>query len=762
MKDLPSSKKGLGARWLPALLLTATTCTVASNTAIANNDWQRASTTTSAGLMNRVNQPDTTEIVTPSATFTENTGRIVGGEVLEVPAPFMASVQINLGDGYVHVCGGSIISNFKVLTAAHCFDDLPATGDWRIAYGSNKINNLDDPTSSVQWSSVAEVYIHPAYQRGTFFNDVAVLRVTDAINATPLPLATPVNEPVFDGAIQGEVFGWGVTEEGSDFLSNELRYVSVPLQPQNICQEVFPTNPAVVNDVSFCAGFADGGFDACIGDSGGPIIAPSSQGPVQVGIVSFGIGCARPNLYGVYSRVSQYSDWLEAHASGVMLERPLNFGWVLPTQTHASTGVYPIITSTLRNNTNNAVDITAFDLRGIDNAQFGLESVNCVKTYASGESCELGVALMASHPGRYSAEISPALSQFNVPVTKQVITAEIPRALDAKDTLDTTLNIWYTGDDNPFKAASLPGAVGNRGLRSGNAWNSSLSALLGIIEGPGTLTFNYQYAAAENELVNIELNGQFVRPLPPQTNGWGNVTMSIPEGVNALSFLIGNPTGSSIEGVLHLDNFQFTGENGTDQPGPGTNNGNAGQGGSIFDQVFAIGDGNNSDGSNSGSTDTDFSTGTDLIDAILGGGSSDTPSTDSGDSSTPPSSGSIFDQVFAIGSGNNSSSDSNNDGPVIVVDNSDDSSSGDNNSGGDNTGDSSADNGNTGNIWDMVMGGSNNTSGDNSTDGNGIGQTVSDFFQNTTDYVVDNFIDPAIDNINNIFDEISDWFNFNN
>ena len=100
--------------------------------------------------------------------------------------------------------------------------------------------------------------------------------------------------------------GWGTTSE-SGCLSKNLLKVTVPLVSQADCSVSYPDG---INDSMICAGFPEGGKDSCQGDSGGPILTGTGANRTLAGIVSWGEGCARPNKYGVYSKVNAAVTWI--------------------------------------------------------------------------------------------------------------------------------------------------------------------------------------------------------------------------------------------------------------------------------------------------------------------------------------------------------------------------------------------------------------------------------------------------------------------
>jgi len=106
------------------------------------------------------------------------------------------------------------------------------------------------------------------------------------------------------------VTGWGTLSEGGFGLPNVLHKVTVPVVSDEDCNESYSGNGYSVADSMICAGLPDGGKDSCQGDSGGPFIAGEPGSEELIGIVSWGIGCARKGYPGVYTEVSYFVDWI--------------------------------------------------------------------------------------------------------------------------------------------------------------------------------------------------------------------------------------------------------------------------------------------------------------------------------------------------------------------------------------------------------------------------------------------------------------------
>ena len=245
--------------------------------------------------------------------------RIVGGtDADEGEYPFMVAI---LGKGKPaksgQFCGGSLLRSKWVLTAAHCVTKWPG-----VVVSPERIEvfiggyRLSDETIGRR-VGVVEVITHENYDDDSLDNDIALLKLADEVTDFPLvTLASPsYNTPGTDST----VIGWGnlrSTEEGGFETPEVLQEVTVPLVSQEECQagldEVVPPFYDVsLTDNMVCAGFPMGGKDACQGDSGGPMGLKDDAGNfIQNGIVSWGIGCAQPKAFGVYTRVSNYKDWI--------------------------------------------------------------------------------------------------------------------------------------------------------------------------------------------------------------------------------------------------------------------------------------------------------------------------------------------------------------------------------------------------------------------------------------------------------------------
>jgi len=234
------------------------------------------------------------------------TARIVGGCALSEPRqfPFLATLQAG---GTSHFCGGTLIAARWVLTAGHCL----YTAAFVVKLGVDD-KTLDD--QCVYPHQVKRVIIHPNFDQYTMENDIALIELTTDSIYEPVETYNRYRyaPSTLDAAgSQAVVAGWGTTSFGGS-LPNQAMKVSVPITDDLWCQEKYAEGKGVNSDIMICAGLATGGKDACQGDSGGPLFArdPSTNKYVQLGIVSWGDGCAQENKPGVYTRISAYQAWI--------------------------------------------------------------------------------------------------------------------------------------------------------------------------------------------------------------------------------------------------------------------------------------------------------------------------------------------------------------------------------------------------------------------------------------------------------------------
>ncbi|KAH8352315.1 hypothetical protein KR084_003391, partial [Drosophila pseudotakahashii] len=222
-------------------------------------------------------------------------GRIVGGQVASIKdIPYQVSLQRSY-----HFCGGSLIAQGWVLTAAHCTEGSAILIS-KVRIGSSRT------AEGGQLVGIKRVHRHPKYNAYTIDFDFSLLELEEysAKNVTQSFIGLPEQDADIADGTPVLVSGWGNTQSNQE-SSAVLRAVTVPKVSQTQCTEAYGSFGSIT-DRMLCAGLPEGGKDACQGDSGGPLAADDTLW----GVVSWGYGCARPNYPGVYSRVSAVRDWI--------------------------------------------------------------------------------------------------------------------------------------------------------------------------------------------------------------------------------------------------------------------------------------------------------------------------------------------------------------------------------------------------------------------------------------------------------------------
>jgi len=230
--------------------------------------------------------------------------RIVGGSETEVNE-YPWQVGLVSSSGKTPWCGGSILDSTHILTAAHCTAGS-STSSIRVLLGEH--NTLDNDYTIV---NIAAINDHPDYNSITLANDFSILTLASPITFTTTmrPVCLPaVTAEQYVGAT-ATITGWGTLSSGGS-LSSTLQEVDVNVLSNSQCSNSY----SGITSVNVCA--ASPGKDSCQGDSGGPMVVSENNRYAQIGVVSYGIGCANPSYPGVYARVTAVKSWIQGIASG--------------------------------------------------------------------------------------------------------------------------------------------------------------------------------------------------------------------------------------------------------------------------------------------------------------------------------------------------------------------------------------------------------------------------------------------------------------
>ncbi|EZA52935.1 hypothetical protein DMN91_000954 [Ooceraea biroi] len=232
--------------------------------------------------------------------------RIVGGQTTNMNEfPWMARLSY-LNKFY---CGGTLINDRYVLTAAHCVKGFFFRFMWfmiKVTFGEH-----DRCTEKSAETRYVVRVMTGDFSFLNFDNDIALLRLNERVplSDTIRPICLPStldNDYVGANAIAS---GWGTLQEDGK-PSCLLQEVEVPVMSLQACRNT-SYSPRMISDNMLCAGYLEGQKDSCQGDSGGPLITAREDKKYElIGVVSWGNGCARRGYPGVYTRVTRYMDWI--------------------------------------------------------------------------------------------------------------------------------------------------------------------------------------------------------------------------------------------------------------------------------------------------------------------------------------------------------------------------------------------------------------------------------------------------------------------
>ena len=219
-------------------------------------------------------------------------------------------------------CGGSLVDDYHVITAAHCFIS-GGTSPYAYQIVAGLLNKRQPNAPGVQRLAIERIIPHEAFNSQTLVNDITVikLRTRAQINAFVYPICLPIGNSVQDPQVNQNVLiaGWGYTDSTTKVLPDQLQQATIQVLNMDAngygvpsCAKWRQSGQALDNRQQICALSRDTLSDSCQGDSGGPLIGAVASTWYLFGIVSYGAAiCGRSTDAGVYTRVSAYSAWIQ-------------------------------------------------------------------------------------------------------------------------------------------------------------------------------------------------------------------------------------------------------------------------------------------------------------------------------------------------------------------------------------------------------------------------------------------------------------------
>jgi len=498
--------------------------------------------------------------------------KIIGGDPTAIgDYPWAVSLQSVNGS---HFCGGVLIHQDWVLTAAHCVDSQRAES-LRLVIGARELNKAN----SQQIFNADFIFIHPDYDpTGTFYSDIAIIHIKNEdgkeVSISPIPVMTPVEYGELTPGDTVTAMGWGLTDSSDQSsISNTLLEVDLPFLADSTCQTVFGTPQSGYWDRSVCAGAVQN-KDSCSGDSGGPLIYNDNGTVKLLGLVSWGTdkGCGVEDFPGVYTQVPEFETWIRERQNSISIAGFSKIGFV-------GLGRVKQETYKLINFSDSAKIIQNATIAAGGQEVFALPDViselQSVSIPANGER-SFTIQALGSQTGEHNSYIEfefldgtdATVAELDYPINSKVLYGPQTRinqlsSFDVKQALSVDWPMFTGTNQNTEHAqpwfSTYDSELGEVVLQSGPIEHNERSVLLTYLNGGSggdELRFDASTDAEEFDLLYVFVNERLAATVP-QNNWQEGISARLDSGQNHVLFIyIKDHSQSEGRDAAFLKNFR--------------------------------------------------------------------------------------------------------------------------------------------------------------------------------------------------------------
>jgi secreted trypsin-like serine protease len=467
-------------------------------------------------------------------------------------------------------CGASFLGGKWVLTAAHCVDDI-SPQQLKVNVGEYDLSNGAENAKAVK-----RIYTHPDYQLDVEFNnDIALIELVDSVDNPSITLVSLADSKQFIiDKSSVTVAGWGgrlgydanggptsnfpyvLHEVDLQLLTNEQCISLVAQSSTDKLEGTFTASDIDITDAMICAFIPGGGKGSCQGDSGGPLMINTNEGWQQIGIVSWGIGCAAEGFPGVYTRTAVFSNWVNEITSGITIDQRLDFP--VQAQDKPASKALEVI-----NNSELSANLT-FTIDG--DVSFTIANDQC-NSIAAGATCSLTVNYDAKDVGKQSANIIISSDNNDIATSSTKISAQtIALANSIKTQLSSNDNAltWYSGGSNDSSAWQLDNT--EAAIVSGNITGNQESVVMLRVVGEGELSFEWSVSSEENteepdkpfDALYLYVDGELIKFISGEIIYQSESVILTADESNITWIYKKDPFSSAGDDNAHLRNIIFT------------------------------------------------------------------------------------------------------------------------------------------------------------------------------------------------------------